>query len=338
MANFKIQPMISYWANCFFFISNLSEWHWSTRKFYNSYWLSRTGKLTSTESEALTKAKAIFAKYGFGDRYWGLVFLREPEEEVWDKAKRFFEPQELKSLEEIYEVFKHRFEAIWKTDRENLLAWRDRFNDIRDKLCPDALLSDLDALFFGTERKRKHKSVKVVFLISFPNKFAGGGGNLGPGVVTLELSQTPLEYVRPVVLAMWHEIAHSLWMINGYEDMVEKFVKEKDEMLNFDDSPSLRVFVNEAVAESLLPYGYLAQKHFNFPSDEYFSKQEKIVLRKENNVLEKWRLYSASRLMPLARKYVEEGKVLDSAFLDKVYELFVEARDLIGIGQLKGRN
>jgi len=42
--------------------------------------------------------------------------------------------------------------------------------------------------------------------------------------------------------------------------------------------------------------------------------------------------------MPLARKYVEEGKVLDSAFLDKVYELFVEARDLIGIGQLKGQN
>lgn len=321
MNKFKIVPIVSYWSNLFFFVSNLSEWHWSARKRYNDYWILKTGDLTLDEKDSLRQAGDIFSRYGFGDKYWGLVLLKETDDLIWSKARRFFNPKDFANLRKICEILRPRFERIWREEYKNLIAWREKFSEVKDRLCPLGLISDLDILFYKDSNERTCNSVNVVLLISSPNKSSSGGANIGPGYITLEVSQTPLDYTRPVILVMWHEIIHSVWMVGDYWKMLNKFVSLKSKTFNTKNTLSLGELINEAVAESLFPYGYLAKKHFNFPSEEYFAKQLVGNSKKRGNFLQEWRLYSAQKLMPLVENYINQKRRLDKAFIEKVYGL-----------------
>jgi hypothetical protein len=53
----KFKFKISKLANQFFFISNLSEWHFSCRQFYNQEWLKQTEPLTDNEKQILKEFK-----------------------------------------------------------------------------------------------------------------------------------------------------------------------------------------------------------------------------------------------------------------------------------------
>ena len=46
-------------ANFYFFIQNLSEWHFSNRKDYNDLWRKELGKFSEEEATALKKFKEI---------------------------------------------------------------------------------------------------------------------------------------------------------------------------------------------------------------------------------------------------------------------------------------
>lgn len=52
-------------GNFFFFISNLSDWHFSCRKEYNEAWIKQTGELSNNEKNAIENFRKIMTKYGF---------------------------------------------------------------------------------------------------------------------------------------------------------------------------------------------------------------------------------------------------------------------------------
>ena len=68
--NMEFKIIISKSANKFFFISNLTEWHFSCRKMYNPIWLKHTGgNLSLQEKKYLKIFKNILIQYGFEKYY-----------------------------------------------------------------------------------------------------------------------------------------------------------------------------------------------------------------------------------------------------------------------------
>jgi len=57
----KFRFIISKWGNFYFFIQNLSEWHFSCRKKYNALWQKELGSLSLEEKQTLK----VFKKNSF---------------------------------------------------------------------------------------------------------------------------------------------------------------------------------------------------------------------------------------------------------------------------------
>ena len=319
----EIIPRVFFVANVFHFVSNLANWHFSNRERCVKFWLEETGELTSTEKESLIIASYLFKKYTFGTpKFWGLLFLTEDDSRVWSKAVEFFGEEDSEKFKGLYKIFEPRFRKLWKVDEILIKKWIERFAQLKDKISPVNLISDLNILF---EPKNKLvNTVEVILLISSPG-WRGGNGNLKPGKVTLELSRFPLEQSRPVILMMWHEIVHNVWQNRNYQNMVDNFAERLE--IKKIESPikkfHLRTLINEAVTESLFPHGYLGQKHFGFPSQEYFDK-ELPIMRAGNDKMGYWRTYSGYGLMPLVEKYLQGGERIDEKFLKRVGELIEE--------------
>ncbi|HHT85291.1 MAG: hypothetical protein ACOX35_01715 [Bacillota bacterium] len=54
----------------FFFINNMSNWHFSCLPHCNEAWIQETGPLTQEESQALDAFAGIVRQYGYGEKCW----------------------------------------------------------------------------------------------------------------------------------------------------------------------------------------------------------------------------------------------------------------------------
>ncbi|MDP2923937.1 MAG: hypothetical protein Q8O30_09515, partial [Candidatus Omnitrophota bacterium] len=67
----KFKIIVKKWAVFYFFVQNLSEWHFSCIKEYNDEWLKELGPLTKNQKMLLEKFKEIHQKYSFGNNFLG---------------------------------------------------------------------------------------------------------------------------------------------------------------------------------------------------------------------------------------------------------------------------
>lgn len=301
-------------ANLFNFIANLSGWHFSAREAFKKFWLEETGPLTSQEQASLEDAANLFRKYSFGDKFWGKVFLVQPDAQVWEEAKKWFSPEEVERFRVISDIFLPRFEILWTTDQDLLVKWKKLLKDYLKKLPSKNIIDSLDTLF---GEKTVHLSETVILLANIPSKRASGGSNAGSDVVTLEISRTAPESIRPAAQTLWHEIAHK-WEQGDYCELLSRFLASNGDVNSPIKGVPLRNIFNEAVMESLLPYGYLAEKHFSFPCSDYFQKSNFLPVSEPS--MSSWRSFTGKNLRYLAKEYDEQGKAIDEKFLEKVME------------------
>ncbi len=67
------------------------------------------------------------------------------------------------------------------------------------------------------------------------------------------------------ICVLAHEIAHILFEKNNGRELIRNVVRKEKLPTQFKNCPlSTENLINEIVAESLVPYGYLAQKHSDF--------------------------------------------------------------------------
>ncbi|MBI1863951.1 hypothetical protein HYS03_01950 [Candidatus Woesebacteria bacterium] len=319
--NFRITKT----SNLFHFISNLTNWHFSVRPSYKRYWLEKTGPLTKKEEETLQEVDSLFKKYNFGPNYWGHVLLTEEDEIVWEKANKKFGAKDTEKFRHFEKVFSKRFEKIWTEDKNKLTEWKKVLERSNQNKTSDKLIETLNSLF---GKDGGGEVIDVILLLSTPNTRGAGGGNLAPRAITLEVSQTPDQYTTNVQLMLWHELVHVIWEKGPYQKTFNNF---HEKLLNSGalspvENVPLRVTLNEAVMESLLPYGYLGYKYFNYKSKDYFNE---ILSKLENNfdknqVMIYWRVYSANKLFELSQNYCERGKAIDKDFLEKVVKIMIE--------------
>ncbi|MCL4367088.1 hypothetical protein M1563_02875 [Patescibacteria group bacterium] len=319
MNNFSVglNYRISKSANLFHFISNLTSWHFSVRTVYRDIWLQETGPLSSNEKKVLGDIEKLFQKYSFGPKYWGRVFLVESDSKVWQVAKNKFNTKELQLFQSAAEVFLPRFKKVWRKEKFLLNYWACLLKENNKKFPSKQLIDDLN-IFFGTDVEIKQ--VTVILLISSEYYF-NGGANLDPGIVTLEIGINSSQVIQRSLMVLWHELIHSFWQNRQYEELIDKIAKEKKSKLRLSQSffgqRPLENIINEAILESLLPKGYLAQKYFSFNTEENYDR-EIDILKNHQKDMSYWRTYAGYHLMPISRKYIENGRSLDALYIRQV--------------------
>lgn len=311
---FKFIFTISQTANLFHFISNLTNWHFSARPNYRKYWLDKTGPLTKVENKVLKKISPVFKRYNFGNKYWGKIFLASTDDTVWKEAKGKFPPADFEIFYNAAKVFEPRFGIIWQEERNLLNQWQSKLVQTSNKYDASVAIKDLNNFF---NHKKTPMKVTVILLLSNPNS-TGGGGNLGSNQLTLELSRYPLAGLRPVWLALWHEMVHAIWQGNGYRKQIRDFSESNKLIKSPVKGVSVYSILNEGITEALFPHGYLAKKHFGFPSDEYFDAELKGRQVYVVNPMKYWRDYAGNNLRSIAKEYIERQRAIDISYLKRV--------------------
>jgi len=331
MFRFKVSRL----ANFFFFISNLSEWHFSCRPNYNTDWLKHSGKLTIKEKKALNEFKKIMNDYGFfyknrEYKYLGQVFFLNEENEVWDKLKDFVTEKEFIKIKEIFELFNPRFKKVW--DKEKLIIWQKKLNRILRSKSSSELFEDLK-IILGPPQRFKNKITTVHLLFSPSDNSPAGGANLGETNLTLEvpiykITKWNMEFAVSILA---HELAH-IYLKNSkilgiIKSRVRKF--KKASLNHIIPQRPIFEYVSEILIGAFVPLGYLSQKYFKnykpLDSDWYFFenldkalKEFKNFERRKSSFFYWLERYFVWQLYPVAGYYQKTRKKIDKEFVDLI--------------------
>lgn len=325
----KLQFTTSKTANQFFFIANLSEWHFSCRPDYNKKWIEQTGSLNNEEKKKLKKFSSILRKYGFvydkkGEtKYIGKYFYCYSEKIAWRELGKNITQKEFLEIKNVFKVFDRRFKKIWNP----------REMDSRIKLVRSSakgkgwepLMQHISVLFEGSAAT---KEIFVTVLLSplvGKGATAAGSANIGGHHITYELPKLKKEgWERGYSVGILaHEIAHALFSKKGGEKEIEKIIKKEGVPLRIKGFPTSTVsIINEAITESFIPIGYLGQKYAgNDLAPLLLDNADKGWLAEENMKKEKGvdyrniRKYLMWRLYPLAVTYGRQIKPVDGYFI-----------------------
>ncbi|MEK7696606.1 MAG: hypothetical protein AAB346_00515, partial [Pseudomonadota bacterium] len=118
----KFSVIINKWANFYFFVQNLSEWHFSNRKDYNILWRGELGQFLLEEENALSKFKKIQLRYPFGKTYFGRQFFLE--ENPWTVLEQKLLPEDFTNLKDIFSLLEKKFDAFYNKELILLKKWQ----------------------------------------------------------------------------------------------------------------------------------------------------------------------------------------------------------------------
>lgn len=303
-------------GNLFFFVSNLTEWHFACRLHYNEIWIKKTGPLSKKEKEALASFKKILLKYHYGKEYLGRPLEGYSDKTAWLKLKMWVTPIEYEEIQKILKLFEPRFEKIWNEEYPKLLKHKKRLEG--RELKAKSILKDLNT-FFGSKVE-----VNTINSFLFISAMGGGGGaNIGKAKITLDISgRNDLNSIFPLI---WHEAIHAL-----YQDKIivetEKYIEINKIKFNIYKHNTIAI-ISESIVDSLFPDGLLAHKHFNI-TPRRFTKKIRETLKKENSFygLDFFQIY---KMRGVAKYYIENKKTLDQAYIAKVHKTYLEYLDFM---------
>ena len=118
----KFRFIISKWGNFYFFIQNLSEWHFSCRKKYNALWQKELGSLSLEEKQTLKVFKKIRSKYKPAKTCFEQAFfsVKNP----WQLLTTTLNPTEYQNIRKIFITFQNKFEKFYHKEYPLLEQWQ----------------------------------------------------------------------------------------------------------------------------------------------------------------------------------------------------------------------
>jgi hypothetical protein len=246
----KFKFIISKWGNFYFFVQNLSEWHFSCNRNYNAFWQNTLGKLTKEEKESLEIFKKIRLNYKTSKSCFEEAFFikRNP----WQLLSSTLTSQEYQDIHNTFIILQNKFEKLYKKECPLLRKWQKLLDKTaNNKTLNKKITKVLDKLY-GTDATDKNIIINVYLLLSSPNA-TGGGANIDKKSITLEISRYLIEKSNHALGIIWHEIIHLLFQNKNFFPLVLKNTSgQKD-----------ADFINEITAAALFPRGLLSQQFFN---------------------------------------------------------------------------
>jgi hypothetical protein len=311
-------------ANLFFFVSNLANWHFSTRPHYNKYWLEKTGPLSNEEKKAIKDLKKILLKYNFGEKYPGRTLMGYPPKKAWESTKKTMPQAEYQLLTRSLAIFKPRFEKIWKDEGKNLKNWQKILNQEKF-INTNRIISDLE-IFFGTKAE---KVENIILLIGGDVKGGGGGANTIKGNIEQEIGMKTSS-INDFLPVLWHEYIHQAFREVTKVKIDEYLSKNKIEKeilkLGYNGSPFN--FLNEGICSSMMPNGALAIKY------NYLNKPTPPINLQKSLKDQPQNVYTAQKFINVINydfytSYFENSKKFDLQYIAQIHQGYLEYLKLI---------
>jgi hypothetical protein len=290
----KFNILINKQANFYFFIQNLSEWHFSNRKDYNIFWHGKFSKFSAQEERALKQFKEIRQRYKPGRTHFEIAFFSAKN--PWRVLKNNLSAEEYAVIKEIFELLQDKFEIIYKKDLPLLVRWKEVLNNkINSQLFLGSVINLLSLLF---NTPPSEKEITIYLLLSAPGH-TGGGANIDEKSVSIEISRYLLNKINQEIGIIWHETIHLAFQNQYFFPLL------LEQFLNSRQSAEL---VNEVVIGSLFPKGILGVRLLN----------NKPASKLIPNVSSEQTI----KILNLTKEYVDKKNLLTKSILKKYRNLW----------------
>lgn len=292
---------ISYPANLFFFVDNMSRWDLHTREGYAEFWKKQFGWCKGYDQK-LRAYSGIRRKYGWGklDAWMILPLTIKGAKKA---TKKNMAAKDYKELWEILGTFQKDFDILWKGIKPDLERAR---MELKKRCSTKRFEESVRRLrvFYGVHKKF---DVYLHILSTPPGVGRGGGANAGGKNISVEVRQG--EHIGWHIPTILHEYAHAMDRY-GFN------------VWNFCELPNIfRVeLLYEAIVASIFPIGYLGRRYYGkTPSDlrEYI-RYYKSIPGSERYVL---RYTLARKLIPMTKRYFRNNRPLDRDYMKKAIKL-----------------
>lgn len=332
----KFKLKVSKWANFYFFVQNLSEWHFSSRKSYNNYWRSILPKFTKEKEIYLRKFGKILKKYEKSQNDVNFpIFAKICEEKHFKNIIKNLNLNEKKIFIKTFKLFDSDFKKIWEESFPRLRYFQKQC-DFNDNVKIQKALK-LVQYFFG---KTSCPQIIIYLLIASQTDWGGGGANIGKRRITLEIGDLSTRGIKHSLSIALHEITHICYQDN-FKTLIKKFVEvipkkeyENFKIVNFFNG-DLKIVINEAITSSIIAKGIIDEKIFKFPIFEQIKKNILFldwINRSPSTLL---RYSAALNLYPLNLSYLKNRKQIDLKYIEKTYQFLKKFDNKYKTGKFK---
>lgn len=286
----KFNIKISKWANFYFFIQNLSEWHFSCRKDYNLLWEKILGTFSIQEKDTLERFKEIRLKYPQSKSCFEKFFFLL--EDPFEKLILTLSVEEYQAVKNTFSLLESKFNSLYEKELPLLNRWQE----LLDKAINNQELTDTILVFLNTLYKTSVQGEEInIYLLFSAVDHTGGGANVDNQSISIEISRYPLEDTGHVLGIVWHETIHLVFQ-NKYFYPLLTWYFQKDKQ-----KASL---INEVVTASLFPKGMLG-----------------IQLLKNNpaiRLLPDIDVKQTVDILNLTKEYLDKNKYFDEDYIKKL--------------------
>jgi hypothetical protein len=288
--NIKFKCIVNKLANFYFFVQNLSEWHFSNRKDYNIFWRTEVGPFSSKEEKAIKQFKKFISKYPFDLSYVDSPFFLKKN--PWTVLKKSLPKEDFITIRNIFSELENRFNLLWGKDRPLLIQWQKLLDDKLNDVVLIKSIAKILKILFNT--KPSSSLVKVYLLLSSPNRSGGRASPINEGHIGLEISRQPIERLNDIMGVVWHETIHSCFQNQYFLPLVTKYFYDQETIY----------LIEEATPDALFPYGILGNRFL----------KNKIAYKFRDPIPPKQTI----KILNLMKEYIDSKKPLDERYLKRL--------------------
>ena len=237
-------PEVFRYANLYFFIQNLSKWHFSNRKNHNETWRKEL-HFSAEAGSCLDEFKKIHKQYPFGDKYLGRPFFlyKDP----WPAVELLAGKDNGAKIKNIFATLESYFNIVYAKDEIMLKKWEAII--AKPEFVTNAFyINNALADFYGCAPY--NENCTIYLLLSTEKRRGGTAGTISNNAITLELSRTPIKLEKHMSNVLWHELIHLYFRNCVFYPLLDKCTDSNREMMGK---------IDELVASALLPNGLLKQ-------------------------------------------------------------------------------
>lgn len=286
----EFKTIISKQANFYFFVQNLSEWHFSNRKQYNIFWEKELGGFSEGERGAIKLFKEVHLKYPFENSYLGRYFFTEKNS--WDVLSKELPKKDFEEIRNIFSLLEEKFEALYKRNLPLLKKWQDILNKGLNNENIGTINDTLSKLY-NTEPLDKDIDI---FLLFSTGKNSGNGSTTNNKSINVEISQCPFDQKNHITGIIWHELTHLYFEKGHFLDLLnQEFCSDKEKIRLAREITNCSLFPNGVLGKLLLG---ISQSSLN----------ARVPIKDKDKLLE------------LTEEYVRERKSFDEKYVGKIYD------------------
>ena len=305
-------------GNKFYYLQNLTPWHFASRTKNPAEWQKITGPLSIAEKRIIKKFSDILKNEGY-DRdlkrkstFLGIPFFTSnTEKEALEKVKDLLTQKQFEVFKETFDIFEYKFSIIWNHYSNNKPALRSIKNEIKKTQFKKAIN---EATLICGLKKTPDIKISVIFSPAPIGETAAGTALPGHNLITMELpisfsDEWTLIYSIGILL---HEIMHIMLNERDINKKIDASIKKLKLPQRVFEKPTLSL-INESIVESFAPAGFIIQNHYpNKIADVVLANADRAYLQKKDirNALF-WANY------PTAVFYGKNKQSIDQYFINR---------------------